>query len=435
MIKIYCEGDRCMTTKKNAGIMTRALHSGWRNDSATGSYGMPIYMTAGYEFKSAQHAVDLFALDEAGYIYSRLGGVNGSILEEALADLEGGVGAIAASSGQAAFTLLVMALASAGDHIIVARSSYGGTLTLLKNLFGRFGVEVSVIDVNHPCGVQSAIRDNTRAVICEVIGNPAMSIAPIETLAGLAHRFGIPLIVDNTFSPIVCSPFKWGADIVVYSTTKYIAGFGNVIGGAVVDSGSFDWGSDDRWASLNKPDPAYHGVVFTERFGKQALIAKLKASLMRDVGAAPSQFDSYLIRLAVSTLPMRMQRHSENAMKVAEFLEGHPSVASVSYPGLPSHPQHDLAKQFLTGGFSGMMAFELKGGYDAGVRFLNCVKIFANVANVGDARSLAIHSASTTHSQLTPEERAASGIGEGMIRLSVGLEDAEDLIADLDSAL
>ena len=424
-----------MTEKKKTGTMTRALHSGWRNDPETGSFGMPIYMTAGYEFKSAEHASELFALNEPGYIYSRLGGVNSSALEEVLADLEGGVGAIAASSGQAAFTLLVMGLASPGDHIIVARSSYGGTLTLLKNLFGRFGIEVSVIDVNHPCGVQSAIRDSTRAIICEVIGNPVMSVAPLETLAGLAHRFGIPFVVDNTFSPIVCSPFKWGADIVVYSTTKYIAGFGNVIGGAVIDSGSFDWSADDRWASLNKPDPAYHGVVFTERFGKQALIAKLKTSLMRDVGAAPSQFDSYMIRLALATLPLRMQRHSENAMKVAEFLEGHPSVASVAYPGLPSHPQHDLAKQFMTGGCSGMMAFELKGGYDAGVRFLNGVKIFANVANVGDARSMAIHSASTTHSQLSPEERAASGIGEGMIRLSVGLEDVADLIADLDAVL
>ena len=420
---------------KKMGIMTRALHSGWRNDPETGSFGMPIYMTAGYEFKNTQHAAELFALNETGFIYSRLGGVNSNALEEALADLEGGVGAIATSSGQAAFTLLVMTLASAGDHIIVARSSYGGTLTLLKNLFTRFGVEVSVIDVNHPCGVQSAIRDNTRAIICEVIGNPVMSVAPIETLAGLAHRFGIPLIVDNTFSPIVCSPFKWGADIVVYSTTKYIAGFGNVIGGAVVDSGSFDWSSDERWASLNRPDPAYNGVVFTEHFGKLALIAKLRTSLMRDVGAAPSQFDSYMIRMAVATLPMRMQRHSENAMKVAEFLETHPAVSSVSYPGLPSHPQHDFAKQFFDGGFSGMMAFELKGGYEAGVRFLDSVKLFANVANVGDARSLAIHSASTTHSQLTPQERAASGIGEGMIRLSVGLEDPEDLIADLSAAL
>jgi O-acetylhomoserine (thiol)-lyase len=326
-------------------------------------------------------------------------------------------------------------LASAGDHLVVARSSYGGTLTLLKNLFGRLGIEVDVVDINHPCNVQTAIRPNTRAVICEVVGNPTMNIAPIETIAGVAHRAGVPFVVDNTFSPVVCAPFKCGADIVVYSTTKYIAGLGHVIGGAIVDSGNFDWTGNPKWASFNAPDPAYHGVVFTERFGKNALIAKIRTSMMRDIGACPSAFDCYLLRQSLGTLPLRMTRHSENAMAVAEFLASHPKVESVSYPGLPSHPQHDLAKQYFEGGFSGMLAFDIKGGYDAGVKFLNALTLLANVANVGDARSMAIHSASTTHSQLSPSERAAAGIGEGMIRVSVGLEDAADIIADLDAAL
>lgn len=417
------------------GVATRALHAGWRSDPVTGAFGLPIYMTAGYEFKSTEFAADVFALKEPGYIYSRLGNPTAAAYEEALASVEGGVAAIATSSGQAAFTLLVMALASAGDHVVVARSVYGGTLTLLKNLFGRFGVDVDFVDINHPCNVQAALRSETRAVICEVIGNPVMNIAPIETIAGIAKREGVPFVVDNTFSPVVCSPIELGADIVVYSATKYVSGLGNVIGGAIVDSGNFDWSADEKWASLNRPDPAYHGVVFTEQFGAHALIAKIRTSTMRDVGACPSAFDCYMLRQTLGTLPLRMERHSANAMKVAAFLETHPAVAHVSYPGLPSHPQHDLAKQYFKGGFSGMMAFDIKGGYEAGVRFLNALALLANVANVGDARSMAIHSASTTHSQLSPEERAAAGIGEGMIRLSIGLEDAEDIVADLDAAL
>lgn len=417
------------------GLMTRALHAGWRSDPATGAFGLPIYATAGYEFRDTQRAADIFALKEPGYIYSRLGNPTAAAFEEALASIEGGVSAIAASSGQAAFTLLVTALAGEGDHLVVARSSYGGTLTLLKNLFGRLGIEVDVVDINHPCNVQTAIRENTRAVLCEVIGNPVMNVAPLETIAGAAHRAGVPFVVDNTFSPVVCAPFKRGADVVVYSTTKYISGLGNVIGGAIVDSGNFDWTGDPRWAAFNAPDPAYHGVVFTERFGKNALIAKIRTSMMRDIGAAPSPFDCYLLRQSLMTLPLRMARHSENAMKAAEFLASHPKVESVSYPGLASHPQHDLAKQYFEGGYSGMLAFDIKGGYDAGVRFLDSLELLANVANVGDARSMAIHSASTTHAQLSPEERAAAGIGEGMIRVSVGLEDADDIIADLAAAL
>lgn len=420
---------------KDMGIATRALHAGWRSDPATGAFCLPIYGTAGYEFRDASHAADLFALKEHGYIYSRLGNPTVAAFEEAIASVEGGSAAVATSSGQAAFTLLIMALASAGDHIVAAGAVYGGTITLLKNLFSRYGVEVDFVDFCHPCGVQAAVRENTKAIICEVIGNPAMSVAPLESISTIAKREQIPFIVDNTFSPIVCAPFKWGADIIVHSTTKYISGQGNVIGGAIVDSGNFDWSADARWASLNAPDAAYHGVVFTEQFGKNALTAKIKTSILRDVGACPSAFDCYLLRSALGTLPLRMKRHSESALEVARFLESHPAVEWVSYPGLPSHEQYDLAKQYLENGASGMMAFELKGGYEAGVRFLDRLGLFANVANVGDGRSMALHSASTTHYQLTPEERLDCGISEGMIRLSVGLEDACDLISDLDEAL
>lgn len=415
--------------------MTKAVHAGWRSDPATGAFALPIYETAGYEFRDTAYAADLFALKQEGYIYSRLGNPTVAAFEEALAAMEGGAAALATSSGQAAFTVLLMALVSAGGHVIVAASSYGGTLTLLRNLLGRYGVDVDVVDMNHPCNVQSAMREETRAIVCETIGNPVMNVAPLETLASLAKRHSVPLIVDNTFSPLLCEPIRWGADVVVYSTTKYISGLGTVVGGAVVDSGNFDWSGDERWPILNRPESAYNGVVFTEHFGPAALAARMRLSIMRDIGVCPSPFDCYMLRQSLTTLPLRMKRHSESALEVAAFLESHPAVASVSYPGLASHPQHDLAKRYLAVGASGMMSINLKGGYDAGVKFLDGVSLFATVANVGDSRSMAIHSASTTHAQLTPEQRAATGIGEGMIRVSVGLEEPKDLIADLDTAL
>lgn len=422
-----------MANEKKRGINTRAFHAGWRSDPATGSFGLPVYPTAGYEFRDARHAASLFQLKEPGYIYSRLGNPTVAAFEEALADLEGGAAAIATSSGQGAFVLLVAALASAGDHVIAAKSLYGGTLTLLKNQFGRFGLDVEFVDMDHPCNVEKAMREETRAVICEVVGNPVMNVAPLESIARIAKRNDVPLVVDNTFSPLICNPFEWGANAVVHSTTKYISGLGNVVGGAIVDGGNFDWKSE-KWTSLNKPDPAYGGIVFAERFGAAALAAKIRTSMMRDFGACPSPFDGYLLRQSLATLPLRMERHCRNGQAVAEHLASHPRVESVGYPGLPSHPQHDLARQYLPNGAGGIMSFCIRGGYDAGVKFLDSLEIFANVANVGDARSMAIHSASTTHSQLTPAERAAVGIGEGMIRLSVGLEDVEDLLDDLEQA-
>lgn len=416
------------------GIMTRALHAGWRSDPTTGAFCLPTYITAGYEFADTEAAADIFALDRPGYIYSRLGNPTVDAFEQALASIDGGVAAVAASSGQAAFTMLVMALASPGDRIVLSRSSYGGTLTLLKNLFARFGVDVVTVDINDAAAVKGAMNERTRALICEAVGNPTMNVAPIEELAEIAHSHGAPLAVDNTFTPVACRPIDLGADVVVYSTTKYISGLGSVIGGAVVDSGRFDW-RGGRWPAFTEPDPSYHGIVLTDKFGSAALAARLRISIMRDIGVSASPTECWLLRQTLTTLPLRMARHSDNALAAAKFLEAHAKVASVSYPGLDSHPQRALARRYMPNGCGGMMSFELKGGYDAGVRFLNALEMFANVANVGDSRSMAIHSASTTHAQLSAAERAACGIGEGMIRLSIGIEDIDDIIADLSHAL
>ena len=420
--------------KDKQGIRTKALHSGWRSDPVTGAFGLPIYLSTGFEFRDTEHAANLFSLKESGYIYSRLGNPTVNAFEEGLNDLEGGVGCVACSSGQGAFMQLLGALCCAGDHLIIAQAVYGGTLTLIKNVMGRFGIESTFVDINHPCQVEGAIRDNTRGIICETIGNPGMNIAPLEALGKIAARNDIPLIVDNTFAPILCRPFEWGAHVVVYSTTKYISGMGNLIGGAVIDSGNMDWNASDKWGGLTQPDPGYHGITFTEHFGRGALCAKVKASIMRDMGASPSAFDAYLLHLSLATLPLRMEQHSKNAQIMAEYLKGHPQVEWVSYAGLPDHPQYDLARHYLPEGCGGMLAFNIRGGVAAGAVFLDNLKLIGHVANLGDARSLMLHPASTTQSQLTPEERAAAGIGEGMIRFSVGIENAEDIIADLDAA-
>lgn len=414
--------------------MTRALHAGWRSDPATRAMGLPIFLTAAYEFSSTEHAANLFSLREEGYIYSRLGNPTVNAFEEGLNSLEQGVGCVACSSGQAAFMQLLATLCNAGDHIIVAQQIYGGTLTLIKNVLSRFGITATFVDISHPCQVEGAVCDETRAIICETIGNPGMNIAPLETLAKIARRNEIPLVVDNTFSPILCNPFSHGANVVVYSTTKYISGMGNIIGGAIVDGGNMDWKKSDKWESLTQPDPGYHGVIFAEKFGEAALIAKIKASTMRDIGGAPSAFDAYLLHLSLATLPIRMERHSQNALKVAQYLDGHDKVEWVSYAGLINHPQHDLAKTILPEGAGGMIAFNIKGGLKAGATFLDNLTLVTHAANLGDSRSLALHPASTTHSQLTQHERAAAGISEGLIRLSVGLEDVKDIISDLEDA-
>lgn len=423
-----------MADEKKSGFMTRALHEGWNCDPATGALGLPIYATAAYQFRDGAHAERLFNLEEEGFIYSRLGNPTVKAYEDTLNSLEGGVGALALSSGQSALAHIVAALCEAGTNVVVSRQVYGGTLTLLQNLFSRFGVQPIFVDGNHPCQAEQAINDKTRAIFTETIGNPVINVAPLEALARIANRCSVPLVVDNTFAtPALCRPIEWGAHIVFYSTTKYISGFGNVLGGAVIDGGNFDWAAyPDKFPGLAKPDAGYHDVTFTERFGNAALATKLRASILRDLGGSVSPFDAYLMRLSIATLALRMKRHSENAMEVAAYLEKHPQVEWVLYPGLESHPQHDMAQVYLKDGCGGMMAVEVKGGVEAGRKFVDALKMIHHAANLGEARTLVTHPASTTHSQLSPEQRVKAGITDGMLRLSVGMEDPCDIIADLE---
>lgn len=426
-----------MQDKKEYKLATKALHSGWKYDPTTGASALPIYATSAYQFKDSEHAVRLFNLEEGGHIYSRLSNPTVAAFETALTALEGGVGCLATSSGQAAFTHLITALCSAGSNLVVSRQVYGGTLTLLQNVFARFGITSKFVDGDHPCQFEQAIDENTRGIITETIGNPVMNVAPLETLANIANRAGVPLIVDSTFAtPILCRPIEWGAHVIVHSTTKYISGNGNLLGGAVVDGGNFDWSKyPDKFPTLAKPDNAYHGITFTEHFGEAALYAKLHASIIRDLGGCPSAFDGFLLHTALATLSLRMAKHSENALKVAEYLEAHPAVEWVSYPGLGSHPQRDLAKQYLKDGCGGMMAFSIKGGIEEGRKLLDTLSLIGHMANLGDSRSLIIHPATTTHSQLSQEQREDAGITDGLLRLSIGIEDVEDILDDLGKAL
>jgi O-acetylhomoserine (thiol)-lyase len=416
-------------------MMTRALHSGWSYDPTTGASGLPIYLTSAYRFRDSEHAARLFALEEDGFVYSRLANPTVAAFEEGLNSLDGGVGCVATSSGHSALVHLITALCSSGDELIVSKKVYGGTLTVLKSVFARFGIKTVFVDTDHPCQVDQAMTDETRGIITETIGNPMMNVAPLESIGRVARRNKVPFIVDNTFAtPALCRPLEWGANVVTYSTTKYISGAGNVMGGAIIDGGNMDW-DPEMFPGLAKPDPFYHGIVFSEKFGKAALYGKLRASIIRDMGGCPSAFDSYLLHLSLATLPLRMERHSENALEVARFLESHPDIEWVSYPGLESHPQHDMAEVYLKDGCSGMMAFSIKGGVEAGRRFIDSLKLIGHMANVGDSRTLVVHPASTTHSQLTAEERSGAGITDGLIRLSVGIEDVEDIIDELKMGL
>lgn len=394
--------------EKNYGLMTKALHCGWASDPATGASALPIYATAAYQFRDAEHAANLFSLDEEGFIYSRLSNPTVMAFEKGLNALEDGVGCLATASGHSAYVHLLTALCSAGDHVIASKKLYGGTLTLLSDVHER-------------------ITDN--------FGDNSLGVVPYS-LVDLATRWGIPLIIDNTFaSPALCRPFEWGAHVVIHSTSKYISGNGSLIGGAIVDGGNFDWDRHaNKFPGLTKPDKAYHNVVFTEKFGKAALYAKLHVSIIRDLGGCPSAFDGWQLHNALATLPLRMARVSENALAVAKYLEAHPRVEWVSYPGLASHPQNDLAKIYLADGCGGVMAFSVRGGLETGKKLLNSVELIGHMSNVGDSRTLIVHPASTTHSQMTPEQRAEIEIGEGLIRLSVGLEDVADIIEDLEQA-
>lgn len=419
----------------NYRFNTLALHAGQEADPVTGSRAVPIYQTTSYVFKSTEHAANLFALKEEGNIYTRIMNPTQDVLEKRMAALEGGVGALALSSGQAAIAYSIMNIAKAGDEIVSSSNLYGGTHNLLASTLKRLGIQVKFVDPSDPENYRKAIGPRTRALYGEIIGNPKIDILDVEEVAKIAHDAGVPLIVDNTFAtPYLCRPFEFGADIVVHSATKFIGGHGTCIGGIIVDSGKFDW-TNGKFPELTEPDPSYHGIVYTEVFGKAAYIARARTQLLRDMGACMSPFNAFLLLQGLETLHVRMQRHVENAQKAAEFLNNHPKVVWVNYPGLAESPYYPLAQKYLPEGPGAIFTFGIKGGLEAGKRFIESVRLFSHLANVGDAKSLVIHPASTTHQQLSPEEQLAAGVTPDMIRISVGIEDIEDILEDLERGL
>lgn len=424
-----------MTTERKLGFETLALHGGQTPDPATNSRAVPIYQTSSYVFNDTDHAANLFALKESGNIYTRIMNPTQDVFEQRVALLEGGVAALATASGQAAITYSILNIAGAGDEIVASSSLYGGTYTLLANTLARLGITVHFVDVDNPQKFRAHINDRTKALYVETIGNPRINVADLEEIAGIAHVHGIPLIVDNTFaSPYLCRPFEHGADIVVHSATKFIGGHGTSIGGVIVDSGKFDW-NNGKFPGLSEPDPSYHGVVFTEAVGPLAYIIKARVTLLRDTGAAISPFNAFLLLQGLETLNLRMERHVENAQKVAEFLERHELVTWVNFPGLKQSPYYSLAQKYLPKGAGAILTFGLKGGLEEGKKFINSLELFSHLANVGDAKSLVIHPASTTHQQLDEESQLKAGVSPDMIRLSIGLETVDDLLEDLDTAL
>lgn len=421
--------------KNQLGFDTLALHAGQKPDPTTGARAVPIYQTTSYVFNDVQHAANLFALKESGNIYTRIMNPTQDVFEQRVAALEGGVGALATASGQAAITYSILNIAQAGDEIVSSSTLYGGTYTLFSSTFAKLGIKVNFVDPSDPENFRRAVTDKTKAFYAETIGNPRNNILDIERVASIAHESGVPLIVDNTFAtPYLCRPFEFGADIVVHSATKFIGGHGTSIGGVIVDSGKFDW-TNGKFPGLTEPDPSYHGVKYVEAMGPLAYIIKARVQLLRDTGACVSPFNAFLFLQGLETLSLRVQRHCDNALVVAQFLQNHPAVEWVNYPGLLSNPYHELAKKYLKNGFGSIFTFGVKGGYEAGVRFIQKLKLFSLLANVGDAKSLVIHPASTTHQQLSPDEQIAAGVNPEMIRISVGIEDIKDIIADLEQAL
>jgi O-acetylhomoserine (thiol)-lyase len=415
---------------------TQALHAGQRPDPTTHARAVPIYATTSYVFDDAAHAARLFGLQEFGNIYTRIMNPTTGVFEERVAALEGGVGALGTASGQAAETLTILNLARSGQNIVSSASLYGGTYNLFHYTLPKLGIDVRFVDCSDLGAWAAAIDDDTRALFLETIGNPRLDVADIKGIADVAHAAGIPLIVDNTCAPLIAKPIELGADIVIHSATKWIGGHGTVIGGVVVDSGKFDWAAAPRFHDdLVAPDPSYHGVSYTEAFGPLAFIIKLRVQGLRDLGAALSPFNAFQLLQGLETLPLRIERHSENALRVAQWLQDRPEVEWVSYPGLPSHPSHEVATRTLKGGYGGLVTFGIKGGTDAGRRLIDSVKLFSLLANVGDAKSLIIHPASTTHQQLSDEEQIATGVTPDLIRLSIGIEHIDDILADLDQAL
>jgi O-acetylhomoserine (thiol)-lyase len=418
------------------GFETRALHAGQVADPTTGSRAVPIYQTTSYVFNSTEHAANLFGLREFGNIYTRLMNPTTDVLEQRIASLEGGVGALAFASGQAAETAAILNIASAGDNIVSTTSLYGGTYNLFHYTLPKLGITVKFVESNAEA-VAAAIDDNTKAVYSETIGNPDLLTLDIRAVADAAHAAGVPLILDNTIpTPYLVRPFEHGADIVVHSLTKFIGGHGTSLGGIIVDSGNFDWAASGRFPDLTEPDPSYHGVAYVPAVGPLAYIIKARVQGIRDTGAAISPFNSFLILQGVETLPVRMERHSQNALAVAKFLNEHPKVSWVNYPGLPGHPAYETAQKYWHQGLYGaILGFGVRGGLEAGKTVIENVQLFSHLANIGDAKSLIIHPATTTHSQLTEEEQVSTGVTPDFIRVSVGLETVGDLIADLEQAL
>jgi len=420
------------------GLGTRAVHAAQEQaDPTTKSRAVPIYATTSYVFDSPEHAADLFGLRQAGNIYTRIMNPTTDVFEQRVAALEGGIAAVATASGQAAQTLALFNLAQAGDSLVASTSLYGGTYALFQHTLPRLGIHTTLVDGSDAAAVAAAIDETTRAVYVETIGNPRLDVPDLRALADVAHAAGVPLVVDNTFAtPILCRPLEHGADIVLHSATKWIGGHGTAIGGVVVDGGTFNWGASPRFrAFFAEPEEAYHGLVFADTFGPAAFAARLRTVLLRDVGACLSPFNSFLLLQGLETLHLRVERHARNALAVARFLESHPAVSWVSYPGLESHPSHANARKYLDGGFGGVLSFGVNGGEAAARKLISSLKLFSFLANVGDAKSLVIHPWSTTHEQLSDEARIAAGATPDLVRLSVGIEDERDLIRDLERAL
>jgi O-acetylhomoserine (thiol)-lyase len=416
---------------------TLAIHFGYETEPTTKSVAVPIYQTAAYEFDSAQHGADLFNLDVAGNIYTRLMNPTNDVLEKRLAALEGGIGGLVVSSGSAAIHYAILTLAQAGDNIVSTPQLYGGTYTLFAHMLPNLGIQVKFAKDDQPESLAELIDDNTKAVYCESIGNPAGNIIDIKKVAELAHAQGVPVIVDNTVaSPILCKPIQYGADIVVHSITKYVGGHGNSLGGVIVDSGKFPWAEHQtRFPVFNQPEPSYHGVVYIEQFGAAAFIARARTVPLRNTGSTLSPMNAFLLLQGLETLPLRMERHCDNALKIAHYLEKHDKVSWVSYAGLESSPYYNLARQYMQGKPSAILSFGLKEGYEAGVRFYDALQLIKRLVNIGDAKTLACHPASTTHRQLDEVEQKKAGVKPEMIRLSIGIEHVDDIIADIEQAL
>ncbi|WP_144471971.1 homocysteine synthase [Bacillus pumilus] len=425
-----------MSEERPFRLETKAIHAGQALDSATYSRAVPIYQTSSFGFRDSEHAANLFGLQEPGNIYSRIMNPTNDVFEKRIAELEGGIGALAVSSGQAATTYSILNIAGAGDEIVSSSSLYGGTYNLFAHTLKKLGITVKFVDSSNLEELEAAITDKTKAVYAESIGNPKGDILHIEAISTIAHKHHIPLIVDNTLaSPYLLRPIEFGADIVVHSATKFIGGHGTSIGGVIVDSGKFPWADSDKFKGLTEPDPSYHGLTYTEAIGEAAYITKARVQLLRDLGAALSPFNSFLLLQGLETLHLRLERHSENALKTAQFLQDHPLVDWVSYPGLESHESYELAQTYLPKGQGAILTFGIKGGREAGKKLIDSVKLFSHLANVGDSKSLIIHPASTTHQQLSEAEQKATGVTPELIRLSVGTEAIEDIIADLEQAI